>query len=226
MSTRNLAPSAAPAVFPWRSVVLAGLVAAGLVAVASLAGPIWLVRVGSIVGLAAGVVAAVLAVRALRRLDERHREAAGEQVITLERAHGEQLRAQRTKDAAVVDTLRGHLREREAAAERLRARISRADDVIGKQRTSLDSLHAECGELRKQVADRDGTISGLRGTLAAREEELAALLGDIDDAEVYAMPRRVRTAERAAEPESNELVDLATMQTASPQPGDDLRKQA
>ena len=207
--------------------------AAGIIAVASLAGPTWLVRVGSIVGLAAGVVAAVLAVRALRRLDDSHREATGEQVITLERAHGEELRAHRHKDAGVAEALRGRLRTQRAAAERLRTRISRADDVIAKQRASLDSLHTTCADLREQVAARDETIagqaetiSGLRDTLGVREEELAALLGDVDAAEVYAMPRRVKSAERAADPEASELVDLATVQTAAPVREPDVRQQA
>lgn len=200
--------------------------AAGIIAVASLAGPTWLVRVGSIVGLAAGIVAAVLAVRALRRLDERHREASGEQVINLERAHGEQLRAHRTKDSGVAETLRGQLGRQVATNGRLRTQIARADDVIAKQRASLDTLHAASGELRAQVVARDETISGLQQTLGAREDELAALLDDVDAAEVYAMPRRVKSAERAADPEENELVDLATVQTAAPVRENELRKQA
>jgi len=227
VNTRNIALSAEPAAFPWRRVTLVCLVAAGIVAAAALAGPTWLVRVGGVVGIAAGVVAAVLAVRALRRLDESHREAAGEQVIDLERAHGEQLRAHRTKDAGVAEALRAEVRRQDRANTQLRERITRADEVIGQQRTTLDSLHAECDGLRTRIAERDRTISGLRESLGAREQELAALLEDVGAAEVYAMPRRVRSAARAAEPEENELVDLATVQAATP-PTDEpaLRQQA
>jgi len=225
VSTRNLAASAAPAVFPWRRVTLSILVAAGVVALASVAGPDWAVRVGAVVGVAAGVVAATLAVRSLRRTDAEHRRARGQEVLELERDHGARMREQRRRDREVADALVARLRQRDRANGVLRERLDHAGQVIDSQRRSLESLHAEGVSLRRQLTAKDGEIRGLRLTLATREEELAALLGDVDDAEVYAMPRRVRSAERAADPEPSELVDLATLQTATP-PVPDLRQQA
>lgn len=234
VSTRNLASSAVPAVFPWRRITLVVLVAMGVLALASLAGPDWLIRIGAVLGLAAGVVAAVLAVRALRRVDSEHRQHFGEQVINLERHHGEQLRADRARSKAVVDTLSQHLRSRESNNSELRGRnaelteqLGQANGVIAEQRETLESLHAENSNLREEIVARDGIIGGLRQTLATREEELAGLLGDPDSAEVYAMPRRVRTAGHAADPDDSEVVDLALLQTVSPSPRvEDLRQQA
>lgn len=232
VSSRNLASSAAPAVFPWRRITMAALIAAGVLALAALAGPDWVIRIGAVLGLAAGVVAAVLAVRALRRVDADHRQRSGEKIIALERLHGQQLRADRERSTGVVETLSQHLRDRESNNAELRerngelaARLEQADEVIVEQRESLKSLRAENDGLHSEIVARDGIIGGLRQTLATREEELAALLGDPDSAEVYAMPRRVRTAGRAADPDDSELVDLPLLQTVSPSVAE-LRQQA
>jgi|GEM_PF-4658045 len=232
VSSRNLASSAAPAVFPWRRITLAVLVALGVLALASLAGTDWMVRAGLVLGLATGVVAAVLAVRALRRLDSEHREKHGEQIIALERDHGEQMRTDRARSTGVVETLSDHLKQRESNNAQLREhnaelteQLGQAGEVIEAQRVSLEALHTENDELRSEIEVRDGIIGGLRQTLATREEELAGLLGDPDSAEVYAMPRRVRSAGHAVEPDENELVDLALLQTVTPKT-DEVRRQA
>lgn len=228
VSTRNLARPVAPATLPWRRVTLYVLIACGAVALAAVAGPEWVVRVGAIVAIATGVVAAVLATRAFRALDHDHRRARGREVVEMERSHGDRLRQHRRDDAEVASTIREHLRRQGAENDHLRDRLGEAHEVIGQQQRSLTALDAERTELQRELRAKDDTITDLRTTVESQEVELSALLGDVDAAEIYTMPRRVRSAERAVAPDPSEPVDLATAQTAAQAvpPVEELRQQA
>lgn len=207
------------------------LIAVGAIALASVAGPHWAVRVGAIVGVAAGVVAAALAVRGFRALDRAHRQQRGQEVLDLERGHGEGLRQHRANDAEVATAIRGQIKIQDDANTDLRSRLDKAGETIVEQRTALDELSAERTGLRRELAIKDDTIADLRGTLETRDEELSALLGDVDAAEIYTLPRRRRSAERAAAPETNDLVELAPITSTQPntatQPAtEELRREA
>lgn len=227
MSTRNLARPVAQATLPWRRVTLYVLIAVGAVALASIAGPEWVVRVGAIVGIATGVVAAVLATRAFRSLDRDHRRERGQQVVDLERSHGEHLRQHRREDGEVAAVIREQVRRQDTENGRLRTRLDQADHVIEEQRVALTELDAERTELRHELQVKDEIVTELHATLNTREEELSALLGDVDAAEIYTLPRRVRSAERAAAPDPSELADLVSAQNSAVMPpAPELRQQA
>ncbi len=201
------------------------LIALGAIALASVAGPEWGVRVGAVVGVAAGVVAAALAVRGFRALDKNHRQQQGQMMVDLEREHGERLRQHRVDDAEVATAIRGQIKIQDDANTDLRARLDKAGETIVEQNAALDELTAERAVLRRELTIKDETIADLRGTLRTRDEELTALLGDVDAAEIYTLPRRRRSAERAAAPESSDLVELSPV--TSPQPeAEELRRQA
>ena len=106
-------------------------------------------------------------------------------MLTASRDHGRALTEERTRNAAVVDTLR--------------ARVADAGTLIEKQRVTIaelkmrvSGLKGDKAYLRAEVDHRESVISSLRVTVRAREAELIALR-DEPDAEVHTMPRRVFT---------------------------------
>ena len=139
-------------------------------------------------------------------------------MLTASRDHGRALTDERTRNAAVVDTLR--------------ARVADAGTLIEKQRVTIaelkmrvSGLKGDKAYLRAEVDHRESVITSLRVTVRAREAELIALR-DEPDAEVHTMPRRVFTEpEPAADalPTAEDLwtdgshptvVDLKTIDTA------------
>lgn len=158
------------------------LVSGTVLAVAAAFGPLWLVRVGVVVAVAAGVLACALAWRELFWERRQHARA----VLRASREHRAAMTEERTRNAIVVDTLT----ERVQSAGMVIAgqRVS-----IGQLRSEVSSLHGERTRLLGEVQQRDGVIIALRTTVQAREAELDALLHAADDAEVHHMPRRVLT---------------------------------
>jgi chromosome segregation ATPase len=99
------------------------------------------------------------------------------------REHGEVLTEERTRNAAVVETL--SLRVSDA-----RKVIEKQWVTIAQQRQRISGLQDDRVYLRGEVEYRDKIISGLRETVREREAELIALR-DETEAEVHHMPRRV-----------------------------------
>ena len=98
-------------------------------------------------------------------------------------AHGEALTEERTRNAAVVDTLNGRLRDAGSLIERQRV-------TVAEFKIKISSLRGDKVYLEGEVAHREKVISSLRETVRAREAELITLR-DEDDAEVHHMPKRV-----------------------------------
>ena len=183
------------------------LVVGTVLALAAALGPVWLVRVGVGVAVVTCVVACTLAWRELAAARRRH----AQRILAADRIHGESLRAERTRNAGVVDALS--------------ERLSSTGMVVVGQRSTIAQLRGEVGVLtterdglREQVAQRDSLISLFRTSL--REQEVALLavraqqgetaeqISAQADAEVHALPRRSRPAtdrESALDPQMAEL---------------------
>lgn len=162
MSTRRQEPTS-----PLRRATQVVLGAGTALAVASAFGPVWVVRIGLVVSVAAGVLACSLAWRELFAARRQHAGA----MLRASHQHGAVLHEERERNAAVV----------EALSERARS----AGMVIAGQRVTI-------AQLRSEVEQRDGVIGSLRGTVAAHEDELQ-VLRTRDDAELHHLPRRVLT---------------------------------
>ena len=202
------------AVSPLRRTSEIVLVAGTVVAVIAAFGPTWAVRLGIVVAVISAVVACLFAWRELFNARRQHARA----MLNASRDHGRALTDERTRNAAVVDTLR--------------ARVADAGTLIEKQRVTIaelkmrvSGLKGDKAYLRAEVDHRESVITSLRVTVRAREAELIALR-DEPDAEVHTMPRRVFTEpEPAADalPTAEDLwtdgshptvVDLKTIDTA------------
>lgn len=156
-----------------------------VLAVAAAFGPLWLVRIGVVVAVAAGVLACALAWRELFSARRQHAKA----MLAASHGHGTAMTAERTRNAAVVDTLS----ERARSAGMV---IAGQRVTIGQLRAEMSALHGDKAHLVAEVAQRAGVISGLRETVAARDAELSALRDD-ETAEVHHMPRRVLVEEES-----------------------------
>ncbi len=165
------------------------LVVGSVLALAAALGPVWLVRAGVVVAVATCVVTCALAWRELAEARRRH----AQRLLVADRAHGDVLRAERTRNGEVVDALT--------------ERLSSAGMVVVGQRSTIAQLRGEVGVLtterdglRDQVAERDSLIGLFRISLREQEVALlavraqqAALAEQISaqaDAEVHTLPRR------------------------------------
>lgn len=189
------------------------LVLGTVLALLSAVGPLWLVRVGVVVAVVAGVLACALAWRELFWARRQHARA----MLAASREHGAALHEERNRNADVVDTL----------TERVRS----AGMVVAGQRSTIAGLHSTVAGLRGEVsaltdardalvgavAARDGVIGLLRSTMQQQEAALIAPGERPEEApgsaSVHHMPRRVRT-DRDAEPVDTDVVDLKTLETA------------
>jgi hypothetical protein len=156
-------------------VLVAGTVLAALAAL----GPSWAARTGVAVAVVAAVLACIFAWRELFWERRQHHRA----MLAAAWAHGEALTEERTRNAAVVETLNTRLRDAGSLIERQRV-------TIAEIRIKLSSLRGDKVYLEGEVAHREKVISALRETVRAREAELIALR-DEEDAEVHHMPKRV-----------------------------------
>ena len=156
-------------------VLIVGTVAAA----AAASGSIWVVRLGVAVAITTALVSCAFAWRALNTARRTHAQA----MIKATREHGEVLTEERTRNAAVVETL--SLRVSDA-----RKVIEKQWVTIAQQRQRISGLQDDRVYLRGEIEYRDKIVSGLRETVREREAELIALR-DETGAEVHHMPRRV-----------------------------------
>jgi hypothetical protein len=157
-------------------VLVVGTVAA---AAAASSGFVWFVRLGVATAITAALVACAFAWRELNTARHTHAQA----MLKATREHGEALTEDRTRNAAVVHTLRLRISDAGKLIEKQRV-------TIALQRQQISSLRDDRAYLKGEVAYREKVISALRETVREREAELI-VLRDEPDAEIHHMPRRV-----------------------------------
>jgi hypothetical protein len=155
------------------------LVGGTVMAITAAFGPIWIVRLGLAAAIAAAVVACAFAWRELHTSRRAHAQA----MLEATRKHGAALTEERTRNAAVVQTLTLRVSDAGKIIEKQRVTIARQHQLIS-------SLRDDRAYLRGEVQHREKVISALRETVREREAELIALR-DEPDAEIHHMPRRV-----------------------------------
>ena len=117
------------------------------------------------------------------------------------REHGEVLTEERTRNAAVVETLSRRVSDARKVIEKQWVTLAR-------QRQRISGLQDDQVYLRGEVEYRDKIISGLRETVREREAELIALR-DETEAEVHHMPRRVLAEHESILPELDAVDDMS-----------------
>jgi hypothetical protein len=150
----------------------------GAAATAS-SGSIWIVRLGVVTAITAALVACAFAWRELNTGDRTHADA----MLKATREHGEALTDERTRNAAVVDTLSSRIADARKVIEKQRV-------VTARQHQQISGLKEDRAYLKGEVEYREKIILSLRETLREREAAVIALR-DEPDAEVHHMPRRV-----------------------------------
>ena len=100
------------------------------------------------------------------------------------REHGEALSEERSRNAAVVETLSGRISDARKVIEKQRM-------IIARERQQVGTLKEDRAYLMGEVDYRGKVIAALRETVREREAELIALR-DEPDAQVHHMPRRVQ----------------------------------
>ncbi|HEY5787994.1 MAG TPA: hypothetical protein VIT65_24800 [Microlunatus sp.] len=194
-----------------RRLSTAALAVGTLLSLASLLGPDWALRVGVVIALVSAVASCALAWRELQLTKRRH----ARDLLTVGRRHTEDLRAERKHNAEVLDTVRGR-------AERWRYEVDRQQTQIAGLRVDVSALRTDLGSVRRQLVRADGTIAGLRETVRERDLELALARSAPAawDAEVHALPRRVRLdraeVAMATGGEDRTVLELATEEPAMP----------
>jgi hypothetical protein len=173
------------------------LIVGTVLAAAAASGSIWVVRLGLAVAIATALVSCAFAWRALNTARRTHAQA----MLKATREHGEVLTEERTRNAAVVETL--SLRISDA-----RKVIEKQWVTIAQQRQRISGLQDDRVYLRGEVEYRDKIISGLRETVREREAELIALR-DETGAEVHHMPRRVLAEQESILPELDAVDDMS-----------------
>ena len=173
------------------------LIVGTVLAAAAASGPISVVRLGVAVAIAAALVACAFAWRALNTARRTHAQA----MLKVTREHGAALTEERTRNAAVVDTLSRRIRDAGKVIEKQRV-------TIALQRQQVTHLTEDRVFLRGEIEYRDKFISGLRETVRDREAELIALR-DEPGAEVHHMPRRVLAEHEPTWQELNASDDTA-----------------
>ena len=155
------------------------LVVGTVVAVVAAFGPSWSARTGVAVAVFAAVVACVFAWRELFDARRAHAKA----MLKASQEHGRALTEERTRNAAVVETLRRRFADAALVIERQRV-------TIAELRIKISGLKGDRVYLQSEVDHRETVISSLRRTVRSREAELIALREE-ETAAVHQMPRRV-----------------------------------
>jgi len=155
------------------------LVAGTVIAIMAAFGPGWVVRIGIAVAVVAAVLACAFAWRELYFARRAHHRA----MLAADRAHGQAMTEERTRNAAVVDTLTARIRDAGAVIEKQRV-------MIAQLKLRISGLLGDTVFLKGEVEHRETVISSLRETVRAREAELITLR-DETDSDVHHMPRRV-----------------------------------
>lgn len=155
------------------------LVSGTVLAVIAAFGPGWSVRVGIGLSVSAAVAACAFAWQELRTARRGHALA----MLAALQEHGRQLTEERTRNAAVVDTLSARIADARAVIEKLRVKVAEL-------KMQVSGLRGDTVYLAGEVGHRETVIAALRETVRAREAELITLRED-DECEVHHMPRRV-----------------------------------
>jgi hypothetical protein len=181
-------------------------------------GPGWSVRLGVAVAVAAAIMACAFAWRELWTARRSHAKA----MLAAAKEHGRQLTEERTRNAAVVDTLSKRLADAGTVIEKLRV-------MVAELKMQVSALRGDTVFLTGEVSHRETVINALRETVRAREAELISLRDD-EDCEVHHMPRRVlaehesvwdeipRVDELWTDGSHPTVVDLKTIDTAMVMP--------
>jgi chromosome segregation ATPase len=138
------------------------------------------------VAVAAAVMACTFAWRELSLARRGHAKA---MLATLQE-HGRQLTEERTRNAAVVDTLSQRIADARTVIEKLRV-------MVAELKMQVSGLRGDTVYLAGEVSHRENVIAALRETVRAREAELISLREE-DDCEVHHMPRRVLAEHESA----------------------------
>jgi hypothetical protein len=155
------------------------LIAGTVAAVVAASGTIWFVRLGVTIAIAAALVACAFAWRELNTA----RRTQAQAMLKATREHGEALSEERSRNAAVVETLSGRISDARKVIEKQRV-------IIARERQQTGSLKDANSYLKSEIEYREQVISALRDTVREREAELIALRVE-PDAQVHHMPRRV-----------------------------------
>ena len=206
-----------------RNVLLVGTVLAVLAAF----GPVWVVRAGVLVAVAAAVIACGVAWRELAEVRRQHAAA----TLAASKAHGSALREERRQNASVVDVLTVRVRDANAQVAGQQAHIVELTANIVGLTTTIASLRSEVSSLQSghrrdqdEISRREADIAALKDVVRAREAELLAL--SEAGGQVRSIPRRMLTEHQpqAAEPSGElwlddrrpQVVDLADVNVAMP----------
>jgi hypothetical protein len=155
------------------------LIAGTAGAVVAASGPLWVARLGVAVAIVAALVACAFAWRELNT----SRRTQAQAMLKATREHGEALSEERSRNAAVVETLSGRITDARKVIEKQRV-------IIARERQQIGSLKDDRAYLMGEVDYRGKIIASLRETVREREAELIALR-DEPDAQVHHMPRRL-----------------------------------
>ena len=179
-----------------RNVLIVGSVLAVLAAF----GPVWVVRVGVLIAVAAAVIACAVTWRELAEV--RHQHAAA--TLAASRAHGSALREERRSNAAVVDVLTGRVHAATAQAASQQAHIVALTSTILELTSSIATLRSEVLSLQtshtraqEEISRREADIASLRDVVRAREAELVAL--SEAGGQLRSIPRRMLTEHEATQ---------------------------
>ncbi len=185
-------------------VLIVGTVAAA----AAASGPLWVVRLGVAAAILAALVACAFAWREINTARHAH----GQAMLRSTREHGAVLTEERRRNASVVDTLQLRISDAGKVIERQRCRIAA-------QRLQLSDLRTDQAYLKGEIEYREKVITTLRETVREREMELNGLRDGVD-AEVHHMPRRVQDEHESV---WDELYDVEDISGEQRQIEDDLK---
>jgi hypothetical protein len=191
-STGASTPRRQAAISPLRRLSRNVLIIGTVIAVVAAFGPVWMVRVGVVVAVAAAVIACFAA---WRELAEARRAHAAE-MLAASHAHGDALRQERTQNASVVDVLTGRAEQAAAKVKVHQATIAELNCTIGTLRSEVSTLHGDNAFAHAEIRHRETVIATLRETVRAREAELIALSEAAG--QVRAIPRRVLAEHESA----------------------------
>jgi hypothetical protein len=155
------------------------LIAGTAGAVVAASGTLWVARLGVAVAIVAALVACAFAWRELNT----SRRTQAQAMLKATREHGEALSEERSRNAAVVETLSGRITDARKVIEKQRV-------IIARERQQIGSLKDDRVYLTGEVDYRGKIIASLRETVRVHEADLIALR-DEPDAQVHHMPRRV-----------------------------------
>ncbi len=192
-----------------RNVLIVGTVVAVLAAF----GPVWVVRFGVLVAVAAAVIGCVVAWRELAEARRAH----SSEMLSASKAHGSALTEERRQNATVVDTLTGRIRQTRAEIERhrqtileLTGTVTALEGTVGTLRGDVSTLRAgraaDQATAQREIRQREQAIAALRETVRSREAELLALSEAAG--QVRAIPRRVLAEHQSASSRAPDADDL------------------